>query len=333
MAVAQSLAHQPVLLSEVLQHLLPELVQQKGFDGEASARVSGRYLDATFGRGGHARALLAQLATDASLIVMDRDPEAVAAANTLAATDSRVQVLDGPMSKLDELLARNGLPVAAELGLNGILADLGVSSPQLDDPARGFSLRSSGPLDMRMDNTHGSTVAQWLQAASEDEITRVLKSYGEQPAARRIARAIIAARPIDDTQRLADIIAEAVPAAIRRRGGSRHPATQSFQALRIHINDELGEVQAALPKLFSALAIGGRLAVISFHSLEDRLVKRFFRSQTQRPNVPRRLPVPDAALPPAAAKAIAGPIRASERELTENPRARSATLRVLERIS
>lgn len=325
MAAAASDTHAPVLLHEVLQYLLPS------GHGQAE-KPGGLYLDATFGRGGHSRALLAALSAEATLVVLDRDPAAIAEAHQLAAADPRVHVLEGPFSQVDTLLAEHGLPALAAGQFNGILMDLGVSSPQLDNAERGFSLRSAGPIDMRMDNTTGISAGEWLATASAQEIADVLKKYGEQPAAMRIARAIVAARPITDTVQLAAVIAEATPAAIRRRSGTRHAATQSFQAIRIHINDELGEVQTVLPKLFAALADRGRLAVISFHSLEDRLVKRFFKSKTQRPNVPRRLPVPDAQLPAALARPIAGPLRAGDRELRDNPRARSATLRVLERI-
>ena len=330
MTQAASDAHDPVMLADVLEHLLPNLADDASNPG---ASPSGRYLDATFGRGGHSRALLAALAPDATLVVLDRDPDAIAAARQLAAVDARVRVLEGPFSQLDQLLGAADLPPLEARWFSGILVDLGVSSPQFDNPQRGFSLRAAGPIDMRMDNQTGMSAGEWLASASAAEIADVLKRYGEQPAARRIAHAIVAARPIADTVHLAEVIAEATPAAIRRRSGARHPATQSFQALRIHTNDELGEVQNGLPKLFAALAAGGRLAVISFHSIEDRLVKRFFKSQTQRPAVPRRLPVPDDELPAAAARSVAGPLRASERELQANPRARSATLRVLERVS
>lgn len=328
MAPAVSDAHDPVMLADVLAHLLPECGSE-----DPGPLPGGRYLDATFGRGGHSRALLAALSADATLVVLDRDPDAIAAARQLAATDSRVTVLEGPFSQLDSLLVEAGLPPLDDRCFNGVLVDLGVSSPQFDNPERGFSLRAAGPVDMRMDNSAGTSAGEWLAAADVQEIADVLKRYGEQPAARRIAQAIVAARPITDTLHLAEVIEAATPAAIRRRSGARHVATQSFQALRIHTNDELGEVQTGLPKLFAALAVGGRLAVISFHSIEDRLVKRFFKAQTQRPTVPRRLPVPDAALPAAAARSVAGPLRASERELQANPRARSATLRVLERVS
>lgn len=319
-------AHIPVMLADVMTHLLPPLAVGAEF-------AAGSYLDATFGRGGHSRALLAALSPEATLVVLDRDPAAIEAAQELAQSDARVRVVQGPFSQLDTLLEAAGLSELAGRGFNGILVDLGVSSPQFDSAERGFSLRAAGPVDMRMDNASGISAGDWLDGATATEIADVLKRYGEQPAALRIARAIVAARPITDTVHLAEVITEATPAAIRRKSGARHVATQSFQALRIHTNDELGEVQNGLPKLFGALAAGGRLAVISFHSLEDRLVKRFFAKQTRRPNVPRRLPVPDDQLPRAAARAIVGPLRPSERELRDNPRARSATLRVLERAS
>jgi 16S rRNA (cytosine1402-N4)-methyltransferase len=319
-------AHLPVLQNEVLEHLRPVLASAAKLPGPT-------LLDATFGRGGHSRALLAHMPTNGRLLVIDRDPAALAAARALAAEDPRVTVLAGAFAELESLLAAAGLPQIAALALDAVLADLGVSSPQLDDPERGFSLRSAGPLDMRMDPTRGESAGTWLEQASAKEIAQVLKRYGEQPAALRIAEAIVAARPLTDTLMLAQTIADAMPAALRRRSGARHPATKSFQAIRIHINDELGEIERALPLWFSALRIGGRLAVISFHSLEDRLVKRYFRSLTQVPATPRRLPLPADQLPQAPARLVTRALRAGEGEQATNSRARSATLRVLERAA
>lgn len=314
--------HAPVLLSEVLEFLAPVL-----------SGAAPMVLDATFGRGGHSRALLERLPANGRLLVIDRDPEALAVARRLAAEDSRVVVLEGAFGDLEALLAAAGQPALARLALDAVLADFGVSSPQLDDPSRGFSLKHSGPIDMRMDPTQGLSAGDWLASASADEIATILRRYGEQSAAQRIANAIVSARPLKDTAALAEVIADAMPAALRRRSGRRHPATQSFQAIRIFVNDELGEIERALPQLFSALRLGGRLAIISFHSLEDRLVKRFFRDRSQAPAVPRRLPLAADALPAAPARLLSRAIRAGEREQAANSRSRSATLRVLERVA
>ncbi|MEM6708818.1 MAG: 16S rRNA (cytosine(1402)-N(4))-methyltransferase RsmH [Pseudomonadota bacterium] len=311
--------HQPVLLDAVLNAVL----------GAANARPR-RVLDATFGRGGHSRALLERLPENAELLVMDRDPAALDAARRLAASDSRVRVLAGAFADLDALLAAS---LGASVLLDAVLFDLGVSSPQLDDGARGFSLRHAGPLDMRMDPTRGISAAEWLNGTTETELISVLRRYGEISYAPRLARAILGRRPITTTDQLAQIVVEATPAPVRRKQGKTHEATRCFQAIRIHVNDELGQIDAALPKAFAALGIGGRLAVISFHSLEDRRVKRFMRERSQPPRIPRRLPVTDAQLPKPPARALGGPIRAPEHELERNARARSATLRVLERTA
>jgi 16S rRNA (cytosine1402-N4)-methyltransferase len=304
--------HEPVLCAETIEHLTPVLERAVIF------------VDATFGRGGHSVALLAKLGPDARLIAVDRDPQAIAAARSLAVTDARVTVCQGPFSALSSLLSGIGVEK-----VDGVLLDLGVSSPQLDDPARGFSFQHDGPLDMRMDPGHGASAAEWLNSAGEQEIAGVLKTLGEERFARRIARAIVAARPLGTTRELARVIEAAQPAS-RERG--KHPATRSFQAIRMHVNDELGELAAGLDAAFSHLLPGGRLAVISFHSLEDRLVKQRFRALSSPPSLPRRLPVRAVEHQPPA-RVIAGPVRAGARELSRNPRARSATLRVLERIS
>lgn len=299
--------HLPVLFEEVLAAL--------------AIRPDGRYLDATFGRGGHARAILNALGPDGRLLLMDRDPEAIASAKMQLAGDRRVTIRHAPFSTLAEW-------DAARSGLDGVLLDLGVSSPQLDDPVRGFSFMADGPLDMRMDTTRGEPASAWLAHADEREIADVLWRYGEEKRSRAIARAIVATRgqtPIDRTAQLAELIA-AVPGT---RDGHKHPATRSFQALRIHINDELGEVEQGLDGALECLKSGGRLAVISFHSLEDRRVKQFIALHAGRVQEDRRRP-PSIA-PETRLKAIAR-IMPKPDELLHNPRARSAVLRVAEKV-
>lgn len=282
------------------------------------------FLDATFGRGGHARALLARLPPTARLIATDRDPAAVECARQLATEDNRVRVGHARFSELIDVFEEHCVS-----SFSGAVMDLGVSSPQLDEAQRGFSFRGNGPLDMRMDPSRGVTAAEWLNEADEAEIARVLHRLGEERFARRIARAIVAGRPLVETGQLADLISAAVPAAAR---GRRHDATRSFQAIRMHVNSELEEIQTGLDTVFEHLQIGARLAVISFHSLEDRLVKQTFRRWSSPPVLPRRLPVKaDAAKAPA--RLVGKPVRASDREISSNPRARSATLRVLERVA
>ncbi len=296
--------HIPVLLDEVLKNL----VQAK----------AGTYVDATFGRGGHSRALLRALDTHARVVTIDRDPTAVAAAQTLAAQDTRLSVLQGRFSQMTDLLE-------AHTPVQGVLMDLGVSSPQLDTPERGFSFRAAGPLDMRMNPEEGESAAEWLNRAQEAEIATVLKEFGEERFARRIAKAIVAARPFEDTLALADVVAAAVPG---RGQPGKHPATRTFQAVRIFINEEMQELDQGLQAAFAALAPAGRLAVISFHSLEDRAVKQLFRRLTQPPALPRRVPVRHSEMS-SPAEHIAGPVRATAAECAANPRARSATLRVI----
>ena len=302
--------HLPVLQAETVAALL-------AIEGERST-----YVDATFGRGGHSRALLADLGANARLVVIDRDPAAIAAAQALAATDERVVVCHGAFSNLTELLMSVGVTRA-----DGILMDIGVSSPQLDEAQRGFSFQHDGPLDMRMDPTSGISAAEWLNSSEADEIAQVLSRLGEERFARRIARAIVAARPLHSTRQLADVISHAQPPS-RERG--KHPATRSFQAIRMHINDELGELANALNSAFELLRPGGRLAIITFHSLEDRLVKRAFRALASSPELPRHIPIRSDQQPPRA-RLVGRPQRAGPRELADNPRARSAMLRVLER--
>ncbi len=288
-------------------------------------RPDGFYVDGTFGRGGHSRAILGQLGPTGRLLAIDRDPEAVAAARVLQAEDARFRIVHSAYSALGEVLAAEGV-----MGrVDGILLDVGVSSPQLEDPARGFAFRLEGPLDMRMDPGSGVSAADWLNAADETGIASVLWRYGEERSARRIARAIVTARaaaPILTTTRLADVIASEV-----RGEPGRHPATRSFQAIRIYINRELEELEAALRAARAALAVGGRLCVISFHSLEDRPVKRFLRDHSRVDPALRDLPVvPDSALPDLALLTTRA-VRASAAELAQNPRARSAVLRAAEK--
>lgn len=287
--------------------------------------AAGQYIDATFGRGGHAVPLLQRLGPAARLLAIDRDPLAAAAARELAQRDARVTALQGRMSDMTEYAQDAGFDRVA-----GVLMDLGVSSPQLDDPARGFSFRFDAPLDMRMDNASGITAAAWLNRADEGELARVFRDYGEERYARRIARAIVQRRAGAPLATTTDLV-QAVAAAQPRPDPHKHAATRVFQAVRIHVNDELSELARALDAAFALLTAGGRLAVISFHSLEDRLVKRQFRAWTQGPALPRRLPVAGAVK--AAARTVVRARRAGADEVDRNPRARSALLRVVEKRS
>ena len=301
-------SHVPVLLAETLEGL--RVVED------------GIYLDGTYGRGGHARAVLSMLGPHGRLLVMDRDPEAIADAERELGRDPRVAIRHAAFAGLADWEETAG-------GLDGVLFDLGVSSPQLDEPARGFSFQADGPLDMRMDPTRGVSAADWLAEAGEAEIADVLWRLGEERMSRRIARAIVAARgtaPLTTTRQLADLVAK----TIGHRERNKHPATRTFQALRIHVNDELGQLEQGLEAATSRLKPGGRLAVISFHSLEDRVVKQFIRGE-EAPRVRRGLPQPEAA--PSALVAIGRAIFASDAETAANPRARSAVLRVAERRS
>jgi 16S rRNA (cytosine1402-N4)-methyltransferase len=288
-------------------------------------RSDGTYVDCTFGRGGHSRLILARLGTRGMLVALDRDPQAVAAGGEIG--DERFRMLHGRFSRLGELAARAGIARA-----DGILLDLGVSSPQLDDASRGFSFRFDAPLDMRMDPESGATAAQWLAHASEREIGEVLRAYGEERFAKQIAAAIVAARarrPIGTTRELAAIVAKAVPA----REPHQDPATRTFQALRIHVNQELEELSLALPQTLDLLAPGGRLVVISFHSLEDRIVKRFLREASRPDQLPARLPVRAHELPRPRMKLIGRAVRPGPAEVAVNPRARSAIMRVAEKTA
>ncbi|HET6603840.1 MAG TPA: 16S rRNA (cytosine(1402)-N(4))-methyltransferase RsmH [Xanthomonadaceae bacterium] len=283
----------------------------------------GTYLDGTFGRGGHARGVLDRLGPAGRLLVMDKDPEAIAVAQDEFGGDARVAVRHGSFAGLAEW-------DATAAGLDGVLLDLGVSSPQLDRPERGFSFAADGPLDMRMDPGHGPSAAQWLARADEQEIAQVLWQYGEERMSRRIARAIVSRRvdaPIRTTAQLAGLIA----GGVGRGESGRHPATRSFQAIRIHINGELAELDAGLEAAYARLRPGGRLAVISFHSLEDRRVKRFIAAHARPPAANRRLP-PHAGFVPSL-RGIGAAQKPDATEVAANPRARSAVLRVAERLA
>ena len=304
--------HLPVLLVETMQAL--------------SISKDGVYVDATFGRGGHCRAMLEALSDRGRVIALDRDPQAIAAAENLRIAETRLQVFQARFAELDSVIAGLGLNGA----IQGVLMDVGVSSPQLDDPERGFSFRHAGPLDMRMDPSQGVDAAQWLNSADEEVIANIIWRYGEERRSRRIAKAIVAARPLHTTEALADVVAACVPRGNAK--SAKHPATKTFQAVRIFINDELQELQRGVQGAFDSLAVGGRLAVISFHSLEDRQVKQAFKALSQPPVLPRRLPVQDAQTV-VRGRLVSGPIRAGQSELDANPRARSATLRVIERVA
>ena len=284
-------------------------------------------VDATYGRGGHARAILARLGGGGRLLVIDRDADAVAHARLDLGGDARVDIVHAPFSRLGQLLAERGL--SGRVG--GVLFDFGVSSPQLDSPERGFSFNAAGPLDMRMDRSCGQTAAQWLARVEERELAAALREFGEERFARVIARAIKRAwarRPPATTAELADLVAATAPS----REPGKHPATRTFQAIRIAVNDELGEVRRVLPQALAGLAPRGRLVIISFHSLEDRLVKRFFREQVKGDPWPPEAAVTEAMKTPAL-KLVGKPIRASAGEIAANRRARSAVMRVAEKLA
>jgi 16S rRNA (cytosine1402-N4)-methyltransferase len=306
---AHDSGHVPVLFAQAIAGLrvLPE----------------GRYLDGTFGRGGHARGVLQQLGDAGRLLLMDKDPEAIALAESAFGNDRRVAIRRGSFAALAQW-------VETDLGLDGVLFDLGISSPQIDQPRRGFSFQSDGPLDMRMDPDAGESVAQWLARAEEREIADVLWTYGEERLSRRIAKAIVARRdeaPLTTTAELADLVA----ATIGRREPGKHPATRTFQALRIFINRELDDLDAGLAAAYDRLRPGGRLAVISFHSLEDRAVKRFIASHSKPPAGNRRLPQLSVFHP--TLRSIGDACVPDAEEVARNPRARSAVLRVAEKLA
>jgi 16S rRNA (cytosine1402-N4)-methyltransferase len=304
--------HQPVLLEEAINAL--------------NIKADGVYVDATFGRGGHSAAILDCLNDDGRLLAFDQDPQAVSYGRQRFNDDKRIEIIHCNFRQVADMVAERGL----EKKVNGVLMDLGVSSPQLDDAARGFSFSRPGPLDMRMNPEEGESAMQWLSRVSLNDLVYVLKKYGEEKSARRIAQAIIDSRndmEITDTRQLAEIIVNAVPGYEKHK----HPATRSFQAIRIFINEELQALEDGLQAAVSVLAVAGRLAVISFHSLEDRIVKRFMRNISNPPKLPAGLPVMNAdnVVP---YRLVGKPCVPGEEEIKRNPRARSARLRVVERV-
>lgn len=304
--------HRPVLLEEALVAL--------------DLKPDGMYVDATFGRGGHAAAILQRLGPQGRLLAIDKDPDAIAAARERFADEPRFSIFHGSFAELGA-----AVDVAGVRGrVDGLLLDLGVSSPQLDDASRGFSFMRDGPLDMRMDISRGVSAAQWLAQAGEGEIARVLKELGEERFAKRIARAIVTTRqenPIETTRQLAKLVTEAIP----RWEPDKNPATRSFQAIRIFINRELDDIRDCMDQVVDVLAVGGRLAVISFHSLEDRIVKRFMRDEARGDDFPVGLPVTVDQLQPTL-RVVGKAVRASPEEVDVNPRARSAVLRIAEKM-
>ncbi|OAM35584.1 16S rRNA (cytosine(1402)-N(4))-methyltransferase [Eikenella sp. NML080894] len=310
---AQELAHVTVLLHEAVDAL--------------AVKPDGVYVDGTFGRGGHSRLILSKLGVNGRLVVFDKDPQAIAVARQLAEADKRVQVVHGGFSGFQ--VALKGLGIEA---VDGALFDLGVSSPQIDDAERGFSFRYDAPLDMRMDTTRGQTAAQWLAEADEEEIREVIRDYGEERFNSQVARAIVQQRqerPILTTGQLAQLAAQAV----RTRERGQDPATRTFQAIRIFINRELEEISAVLPQAAGYLKTGGRLAVIAFHSLEDRIVKQFIRRHSRPAPLPKWVMVRESERPEPPLREIGKAQRASAAEIAANPRARSAVLRVAERTA
>lgn len=308
----EAFSHDTVLLDETVNAVL--------------GHPSGVYVDATFGRGGHSRKLLASLGSDARLLVIDKDPQAIEVAEALAAEDDRVTVCHGSFAEIADFVARAGVA-----RVDGVLADLGVSSPQLDDASRGFSFQKDGPLDMRMDPTSGESASVWLSHVDEQELTRVLRDYGEERFAKRIARAIVErARlsPIETTLDLAKLVSEANPAWEK----NKHPATRTFQAIRIFINRELEDLERFLSEASSVLAVGGRLSVISFHSLEDRIVKRFMRDQSKGAEPPPGVPVMEKDIA-RNFRVTQKALKPSKDEVGQNVRARSAVMRCMERIA
>jgi 16S rRNA (cytosine1402-N4)-methyltransferase len=305
--------HLPVMLDEAIRAL--------------DLRRDGTYIDGTFGRGGHSRRILQALGVNGRLLAFDKDEEAVLVAREGFADDPRFSIVHGSFAELATAVAERGLTRQVD----GLLLDLGVSSPQLDDPDRGFSFLNDGPLDMRMNRSSGESAAQWLAVADEEQIASVLREYGEERFARRIARAIVARRkvePIRGTRDLADLVARACPVKEKHK----HPATRTFQAIRIFVNRELQDLQLCLRESLDVLARGARLVVISFHSLEDRIVKRFMRDAAQGPKLPKGLPVRHVETQ-GRLRVLGKAIHASPDEVMRNPRARSAILRVAEVIA
>ena len=308
------LQHRTVLLEEAVEALV--------------TRADGVYVDGTFGRGGHSRLVLEKLSEAGRLIAFDKDPLAIATAQQIV--DPRFGIVHESFASLRTAIAARGIE-----RVSGVLLDLGVSSPQVDDPERGFSFRADGPLDMRMDPTRGESAADWLARATVQEMTEVIRDYGEERFAFQIAKALVARRaesdrlgPLDTTGELAQIVGNVV----KTREKGKDPATRTFQAIRIHINQELAELQVVLEAALALLEQGGRLVVISFHSLEDRIVKRFMQAHASAPAVDRRLPIRAVDLPSPPLKII-GRVFASDAEVAANPRARSAVMRVAERIA
>jgi 16S rRNA (cytosine1402-N4)-methyltransferase len=312
--MGNELQHRTVLLEEAVDALV--------------TRTDGVYVDGTFGRGGHSRAVLGKLGEAGRLIAFDKDPLAIATARQIA--DPRFEIVHESFASLRDAVAARGVG-----RVSGVLLDLGVSSPQVDDPERGFSFRADGPLDMRMDPTRGESAADWLARATVQELTEVIRDYGEERFAFQIAKALVARRaesdrlgPLVSTGELAQIVANVV----KTREKGKDPATRTFQAIRIHVNQELAELQVVLEAALSLLEQGGRLVVISFHSLEDRIVKRFMQAHASAPAVDRRLPIRAVDLPSPPLRII-GRVFASDAEVAANPRARSAVMRVAERIA
>jgi 16S rRNA (cytosine1402-N4)-methyltransferase len=316
-------------MTESFQHI--SVLLNESIDGLA-IKPDGTYIDGTFGRGGHSRQILSRLGPDGRLFSIDRDPQAIAEAKTI--DDPRFTIIHGPFSGMADYAQRYDLVG----NVDGVLLDLGVSSPQLDDAERGFSFMKDGPLDMRMDPTSGIPVSQWLAEADLDDITWVIREFGEDKHARRIAKAIVAHReneekePLLRTGQLAKLISEAAPKSFKEK---KHPATRSFQAFRIYINSELDEIETALKGAASILAPEGRLSVISFHSLEDRMVKHFMRKESRGPQVPHGIPMTEAqiqALGSANLKTVGKAIKPSAKEVDVNARSRSSVLRVAEKL-
>lgn len=305
--------HITVLLQEAVDSLI--------------ANPTGMYVDGTFGRGGHSGLILSKLSADGHLMAIDKDLAAIDVAKQKFSTDARFEIVHGSFAQMKEFAEARGIVGK----IDGVLLDLGVSSPQLDDAERGFSFMHDGPLDMRMDQTRGQSAAEWVNTAPEEEIAWVIKEFGEEKFAKRMARAIVqerAKKPFERTKHLAEVIKEANPAWEKHK----HPATRAFQAIRIHINNELGDLESVLEQALDILAVGGRLVVISFHSLEDRLVKRFIRRQEQGDPVPFGIPLRDEQLNKRL-RSCGKAQKASDGEVEDNVRSRSAVMRVAEKIA
>jgi 16S rRNA (cytosine1402-N4)-methyltransferase len=301
--------HRPVLLAEAVTSVLGETTSSK--------QQSLTIIDGTFGRGGHSREILKHLNAQSKLIAFDKDLQAIAEAKTIQ--DPRFQIIHESFASMAEQVPNNSI--------DGVLLDLGISSPQIDDPSRGFSFRGDGPLDMRMDTTRGQSAAEWLAVADQKDIARVIKEYGEERFALQIAKAIVARREQGDSITRTGELASLVAGVVRTREAGQDPATRTFQAIRIYINQELADLESGLIAAFDCLKPGGLLAVISFHSLEDRIVKQFMQGLS-KVSVPRGLPLTEKQMPKPLAELL-GRIKPSEQEIQENPRARSAILRVM----